>query len=94
VTRARKSPLPIDILAPDPFDAGALLLSAVAAHRAATGESDAALAARCKGPNGRPLTRSALCRALRPGSDARPATVRAVCRALGLKVALVPVGEG
>lgn len=82
--RPTKSPLLIDILAPNPFDAGAVLSHAVEAHRARTGDSLSAVA-RLAG-----VTQPVLWRALR-NPDARPATVRAVCRALGLRVALVPV---
>ena len=73
--------------APDPSDFGALLSAAVAAHCARTGVSKAAVA-RLAG-----IARGNFTTALR-NPDARPATVRAVCRALGLKVALVPVGDG
>lgn len=87
--RKPPSPLLIDILCPppDPSDFGALLSAAVAAHCARTGVSKAAVA-RLAG-----IARGNFTTALR-NPDARPATVRAVCRALGLRVALVPVGEG
>ena len=82
--RPAKSPLLIDILAPDPFDAGALLAPAVEAYRARTGVSLSAVA-RLAG-----VAQPVLWRALR-NPDARPATVRAVCRALGLEVCLRPI---
>ena len=72
---------------PDPFDVGALLSAAVAAERARTGESEAAVARRCG------IARSNFSTLLR-NPNARPATVRAVCRALGLRVVLVPAEKG
>ncbi len=68
-----------------------LLRIAIDRRRAATGESDAAIA-RAAG-----LSRSALCRALAEGAEPRAQTVAPLLRALGLRVALVPLvgaGEG
>lgn len=65
----------------DPYDAGALLLAAVTAHRAATGLSQAEVA-RAAG-----LLPPALSQALR-NPDARPALVRRVLAVTGHRVAL------
>ena len=77
--RPRKSPLLIDILAPNPLDIGALLDAACDA----SGLTNATIAARAHVDPGN-LSRA------RRNPNARPELARRVLDAIGARVALVP----